>query len=240
MEAGRLAPRLRKGGRWVTECLLGFEVDASAAPAALVEARVAKLDGVLRRVLHVYPHKDRLREDVVSLFKICHVLHPQAATFVGSGTQLTLFCLHGVLPVTCKNDGSTHRVPVTMYVDPPYPHQAPRCFVTPPPDMVVRSRHPHVDANGMVRIPYLRQWRQHASSLAGLLGGLTLAFSAAPPLCPPGGDGCGPSELADSLGALRESRTSDVLANNFCGVRSPGTSFKSAMSEPESMMLRVE
>merc|ERR1712039_461307 len=130
----------------------------------------------------------------------------------------------------------THKVPVTMYVDPPYPEQPPRCFVTPPPDMIVRARHPHVDANGTIRIPYLRQWRHHVSSLAGLLGSLTLAFSAVPPLCPPGGAECGPSEHADSMRTLRNSRVCDDTSS----FKSATSSFKSAHSELDCTMPSVE
>merc|ERR1712039_1008702 len=131
----------------------------------------------------------------------------------------------------------THKVPVTMYVDPPYPEQPPRCFVTPPPDMIVRARHPHVDANGTIRIPYLRHWRHHVSSLAGLLGSLTLAFSAVPPLCEPGGFDCGPTERAESMRTFRDSRPYDLSA---VSAWSAGSSFKSAGSEHDCTISCVE
>lgn len=142
--------------------------------------RVAKLEEVLRQVPYQYQNKERLRQDVSALLRTCSTLTPQTGTFAGQGRQVTLFHLYGVLPITYN--GATYNIPVTMYFDPPYPKQPPRCFVTPTSGMELKKSHPHVDQGGMIYIPYLSSWNERSSSLTELVTFLKSIFSIQPPV----------------------------------------------------------
>lgn len=148
-------------------------MDAGAA------GRIAKLDEVLRGVPFQYAHKDRLRSDVASLLTSCATLTPRTETFSRGGQSVTLFHLYGTLPISYR--GSTYNIPVTFYFDPPYPHQAPRCFVTPTPGMALKPNHHHVDERGMIHLPYLAVWNA-TSSLAELVQFIASVFSEQPPV----------------------------------------------------------
>lgn len=151
-----------------------WEMDAQAS------ARIAKLNEVLAKVPYQYQNHSRLKNDVAALLKTCQTLQPQIGTFSGPGRQVTLFYLYGVLPITYN--GATYNIPVTIYFDPPYPAQPPRCFVTPSQGMALKPAHPHVDSGGMIYIPYLNGWNATSSTLTELAGYLTSTFSTAPPV----------------------------------------------------------
>jgi len=142
--------------------------------------RVAKLDQVLREVPYQYQNKSRLRSDVAQLLQTCKTLQPQTGTFQGSGRQVHLFYLYGVVPITYH--GSTYNIPVTIYFDPPYPKQPPRCFVTPTAGMALKPNHNHVDGGGMVYLPYLQNWSESTSQLPQLVSTMASVFSTSPPV----------------------------------------------------------
>ncbi|CAE8589745.1 unnamed protein product, partial [Polarella glacialis] len=135
---------------------------------------------VLRQVPYQYQQRDRLRSDAVQLIRSCHTLVPQTGNFSGNGRSVTLFYLYGVLPITYS--GNTYNIPVTIYFDPPYPRQPPRCFVTPTAGMALKSQHPNVDQGGMVYLPYLSSWSESSSTLPELVRLLTFAFGEQPPV----------------------------------------------------------
>lgn len=143
-------------------------------------ARIARLEEVLRQVPDQYQSKDRLRDDVTALLHTVHTLQAQLQAFEGSGRKVTLFYLFGVLPITYRN--SIYHIPITIYFDPPYPRQPPRCFVTPTAGMELKESHPHVDRGGFIHVPYLSDWNERTSTLGDLAGVLTAAFTARPPV----------------------------------------------------------
>merc|ERR1740116_707156 len=96
-----------------------------------------------------------------------------------------LLYLHGVIPITYS--GATYNIPVTIYFDPPYPSQPPRCFVTPTAGMALKTGHPHVDTGGMIYLPYLNAWSSHRSTLPDLLTIIASTFSSQPPVYSPAG-----------------------------------------------------
>lgn len=144
-------------------------------------ARTAKLDEVMRHLPNTYQDRPRLRNDITQLMQNVPSLTPEHGTFSGGGRTVTLFYLAGVLPISYG--GSTYNIPVTIYFDPPYPRQAPRCFVTPTTGMALKSGHPNVDQGGMIYMPYLSTWSTNGqSTLAELMTVIASAFSAQPPV----------------------------------------------------------
>lgn len=142
--------------------------------------RLRVLDETLQKVPYQYAQLQRLRGDVANLLGECSSLKPGAETFSANGRQVKLFYLYGVLPITYG--GNTYNIPVTIYFDPPYPAQGPRCFVTPTAGMAIKPNHSNVDAGGMIYMPYLSSWTPQGSNLCELITILTSIFSSAPPV----------------------------------------------------------
>ncbi|CAJ1356127.1 unnamed protein product [Effrenium voratum] len=101
-----------------------------------------------------------------------------ADVFASDG--VALFYLYGVLPISYH--GNTYNIPVTIYFDPPYPQQPPRCFVTPTSGMALKPNHSHVDAGGMIYLPYLSSWSERSSTLPEMVQHMTSSFSSSPPV----------------------------------------------------------
>jgi len=145
------------------------------------QQRLAKLNQVVHGLPHQYQqNRERLRSDLTQLFRVYQTLQPQTGTFSGGGRSATLFYLYGVLPIQYK--GASYNIPVTIYFDPPYPRQAPRCFVTPTENMAVSPNHPSVDRGGMFQAPMLSAWNERTSTLTDLIAAMVSAFSASPPV----------------------------------------------------------
>ena len=127
-----------------------------------------------------YQNVGRLRQDMQMLLYNCSTLKPSVGVFQSNSGNITLFYLTGVVPINYQ--GAQYNIPVSIYVDPPYPNQPPRVFVTPTPEMVVKQNHKSVDMNGRVYLPQLSQWNPHSSSLVDVVGILSSVFSAEPPV----------------------------------------------------------
>lgn len=122
----------------------------------------------------------RLRHDVINLLQGQRSLRPGVNTFRdANNNQLTLFYLHGTVGIAYR--ANTYNIPMTIYFDPPYPAQPPRCFVCPTADMQIKPHHKHVDSKGMVYSPYLNQWGPHSNCI-DLLREISHIFSTDPPV----------------------------------------------------------
>lgn len=150
-----------------------------------VAAKMHALETALKKVPYQYQDKARLQKDVAELLRTVRTLSPQVGEFSGGSRKVTLFYLYGVLPISYS--GATYNIPVTIYFDPPYPNQPPRCFVTPSTGMALKTGHPHIDANGMIYIPYLSNWSGKNSKLTELATYLISTFSSNPPVYATGG-----------------------------------------------------
>ena len=83
--------------------------------------------------------------------------------------------------------GTRYNLPVEIILPPQYPYSPPRVFVRPTPDMMIKDRHRHVDANGVVFLPVLNEWGAH-KTLYDVVEVVSNVFGADPPLfaAPPG------------------------------------------------------
>lgn len=143
-----------------------------AASLSLMEQNLSRIP--------FYQNVGRLRQDLKTLFYNCGTLRPNVGVFQASSGNITLFYLSGVVPITYQ--GANYNIPVTIYIDPPYPNQPPRVFVTPTSDMVIRQNHQSVDANGRVYLPQLTQWSSANSNIVSIVAILSQIFSASPPV----------------------------------------------------------
>lgn len=74
-----------------------------------------------------------------------------------NGTPSLLLHLVGTLPVSFR--GNSYNIPIDTWIPSTYPLEAPIVYVTPTPDMVVRSGQ-HVTLEGRVYHHYLAHWHE--------------------------------------------------------------------------------
>jgi ESCRT-I complex subunit TSG101 len=142
-------------------------------------AHFSLLEQCITRV-SFYQNSSRLRQDMQMLFYNCSTLRPNVGTFQSPTGSIVLFYLSGVIPISYN--GANYNIPVTIYIDPPYPNQPPRIFVTPTADMMIKPNHKSVDANGRVYLPELTRWNPYSSNLVSIIGILSSVFSSEPPV----------------------------------------------------------
>lgn len=80
-----------------------------------------------------------------------------------------------------RYNGTPYNLPIEVVVNAGYPRRAPKAFVRPTPDMMIRDRHAHVDGSGIVYLPYLSSWSVRCT-LVQLVGEMSATFGADPPL----------------------------------------------------------
>lgn len=93
---------------------------------------------------------------------------------------MRLLKVEGTAPMYFQ--GKKYNLPVTTWLLEGYPRSQPCVFLTPTPDMIIKSNHKHVDASGLVSTPYLKQWSYPASNLRDLTHTLSIHFGQDPPL----------------------------------------------------------
>jgi ESCRT-I complex subunit TSG101 len=147
-------------------------MSASQATLSLLEQCIGRVP--------FYQNTARLRQDMQTLFYNCSTLRPNVGSFQSANGSITLFYLSGVVPISYN--GANYNIPVTIYIDPPYPNQPPRVFVTPTADMAIKPNHKAVDANGRVYLPELSRWNPYSSNLVSIIGILSSVFSVEPPV----------------------------------------------------------
>lgn len=145
---------------------------ASAANFSLLEQSLGRVP--------FYQNVARLRQDMQGVFYNCATLRPNVGSFQSPTGTIVLFYLSGVIPITYN--GANYNIPVTIYIDPPYPNQPPRIFVTPTSDMMIKANHKSVDSNGRVYLPELTRWNPYSSNLVSIIGILSSVFSTEPPV----------------------------------------------------------
>ncbi|EED19664.1 endosomal sorting complex protein TSG101, putative [Talaromyces stipitatus ATCC 10500] len=98
-----------------------------------------------------------------------------------NGTPSLLLHLVGTLPVSFR--GNSYNIPIDTWIPSAYPLEAPIVYVTPTPDMVVRSGQ-HVTLEGRVYHHYLAHWHEtwDRSSIVELFAVLRDIFSKEPPV----------------------------------------------------------
>jgi ESCRT-I complex subunit TSG101 len=96
------------------------------------------------------------------------------------GRTSNLLQADGTIPMYYQD--VKYNIPITMWLLETYPRQPPLVFVTPTRDMIIKPRHPNVDASGTVNSPYLQNWVFPRSNLVELVQSLSLLFGQDPPL----------------------------------------------------------
>lgn len=95
------------------------------------------------------------------------------------GRSVALLQLSGTIPVWYRS--TRYNIPITIWLLEAFPRVAPLVYVTPTKEMVIQVTS-HVDASGLVSVPYLREWVFQGSSLLKLAQILCDVFGQQPPV----------------------------------------------------------
>eukprot|EP00698_Gefionella_okellyi_P019143 TRINITY_DN5831_c0_g1_i1.p1 TRINITY_DN5831_c0_g1~~TRINITY_DN5831_c0_g1_i1.p1 ORF type:complete len:448 (-),score=91.60 TRINITY_DN5831_c0_g1_i1:1051-2394(-) len=123
----------------------------------------------------------KIRGDILELLRQATSLVPKTGQLPDSPYQLLY--LDGTVPIYFQ--GRQYNTPVKIYLQAGYPHQPPKCFVSPSADsgMVIKTGHKHVaTADGQIYLPYLHEWNPRTSNLGSLVATMSSIFSQDPPL----------------------------------------------------------
>eukprot|EP00922_Rhytidocystis_sp_ex-Travisia-forbesii_P035652 GHVS01052903.1.p1 GENE.GHVS01052903.1~~GHVS01052903.1.p1 ORF type:complete len:342 (+),score=50.80 GHVS01052903.1:166-1191(+) len=121
----------------------------------------------------------------------------------GSSPSGRYLFLQGTVPINFR--GSEYNIPLCVCLDPSFPSHPPRCFVTPTSSMLIKAQHRHVDAAGIIYLPYLSTWKYRTNSLSELLGIIISTFSIDPPVyaAPAAASSCSSSKQTSADRELR-------------------------------------
>lgn len=139
------------------------------------------IEAIVRTQLHCYSDPARVQADAEQLLSNIVSLTPKVGTLThNNGTQSTLMVLAGTVPI--RYGGNQYNIPVEVFVPEAYPNQPPVMYVRPTAAMMIKQGHRHVDAEGLVYLPYLNQWRPRTSNLLELCNAAAAVFSSEPPV----------------------------------------------------------
>ncbi|CAM6091122.1 unnamed protein product [Calypogeia fissa] len=125
--------------------------------------------------------KWHIRQHLLIVIQDFPGLQVKTANFThNDGRTVNLLQADGTIPMYYQD--VKYNIPITMWLLEAYPRICPLVYVTPTRDMIIKPRHPCVDASGMVNIPYLQQWVFPRSNLVELVQSLSLLFGQDPPL----------------------------------------------------------
>jgi ESCRT-I complex subunit TSG101 len=135
----------------------------------------------LEPFLQSYGNAARIRQDIGVLRSRFPNLQATGDTFVtNQGRVLELLKFVGTVPIVYK--GQTYHIPLTVWIPMSYPFEGPNIYVSPTPDMAIKPRHQHVDAEGKCYLPALSAWTAQHGNLAAIVGELQGVFAVNPPV----------------------------------------------------------
>lgn len=127
-----------------------------------------------------YKYKDQTKRDIQSTLSYFKELNLLVDKYIyPNGQAKDLVTLNGTIPVTYKN--SRYNIPVQLFLSDAHPYTPPLCYVRPTPEMSVNVSD-HVDANGRINLPCLREWNYPSSDVYMLLSLMAMKFSEQSPV----------------------------------------------------------
>ncbi len=100
-----------------------------------------------------------VRRDINQLInaRVCSLLLQVVPISFGNGISRELLCLYGT--VACRYRGAEYNIPIEIWLQEDHPNVPPLVYVKPTSDMYISSTSKDVLPDGIVIIPYLRNWR---------------------------------------------------------------------------------
>ncbi len=93
------------------------------------------------------------------------------------GTTQKFLKLDGTVQMFYQGNG--YFVPLCIYLRDDHPTSPPVCIITPTAEMMIKPNHRHVDAQGVVYLPYLHEWNRK-SNLVEMVQAVGAVFTADP------------------------------------------------------------
>ncbi len=127
-----------------------------------------------------YKYKDLAKRDIQQAVAYFKELDIKVDKYVYPNGQVRdLVTLEGTIPVNYKNN--RYNIPVQLFLSDTHPYTPPLCYVRPTADMSVNVSD-HVDANGRINLPSLREWAYPQSDIYMLLTLMAMKFSEQSPV----------------------------------------------------------
>ncbi|KAG0577799.1 hypothetical protein M758_5G175900 [Ceratodon purpureus] len=159
-------------------------VGRTGAPTS--HASTQFLNGVLsRRGPDALPYAEddkwSIRQHLLNVIQECPSLTVKTAVFSHiDGRTINVLQAEGTIPIYYHS--VKYNIPIVIWLLETYPRQPPLVYVMPTRDMIIKPRHPNVDASGMVNSPYIQNWVFPRSNLVELVQNLCNLFGQDPPL----------------------------------------------------------
>eukprot|EP00960_Hanusia_phi_P042818 755723-Hanusia_phi.AAC.4 len=118
---------------------------------------------------------------------------------------------------------SGYYVPLAVYLRETHPDSPPVCMIQPTADMMIKPHHFHVDAHGLVYLPYLHDWTKR-SSIVEMLKEVSAIFTSDPFIFKkPAQAPTTPSYLKDNTnkGATKSKPVYEQTAGGKPGIQTP-------------------
>ncbi|KAA0192723.1 hypothetical protein FBUS_05949 [Fasciolopsis buskii] len=137
-------------------------------------------DTFLADNLKSYKYARDVTKDVKCALSAYNELRLKVENFTfNDGRSNNLVCLNGTIPVVyCEQ---TYNIPIAIFVQESHPHTAPIVYVRPTSTMEIAPSY-FVDNTGLVKLPYLSDWKHPESDLVGLLQVLQVTFGEKSPV----------------------------------------------------------
>jgi len=127
-----------------------------------------------------YKYKDLAKRDIQQAVAYFKELDIKIDKYVyPNGQARDLVTLNGTVPVNYKNN--RYNIPVQLFLSDSHPYTPPICYVRPTADMSVNVSD-HVDSNGRINLPCLREWAYPQSDIYMLLNLMVMKFSEQSPV----------------------------------------------------------
>ncbi|XP_039592135.1 ubiquitin-conjugating enzyme E2 variant 3 [Polypterus senegalus] len=137
-------------------------------------------DATIKKILSKYKFRDLTIEELQTIHKTNARLQPSVETYTFNDTsQKDLLKLTGTIPVNYQ--GRSYNIPIQLWLLDSYPFTPPICFLMPTPEMVIWEGK-HVDSQGRIYLPYLKDWNYPKSTIIGLISEMIQKFEEDPPL----------------------------------------------------------
>mmetsp|Transcript_30226 Transcript_30226/g.68367 ORF Transcript_30226/g.68367 Transcript_30226/m.68367 type:complete len:317 (+) Transcript_30226:56-1006(+) len=165
--------------------------------------------------------KDSSRQaaDALDVLQKFPYLRPAIGTM--SGSEQKFFKLEGTVQMFFNGNG--YYVPLAVYLRETHPDSPPVCMIQPTADMMIKPHHFHVDAHGLVYLPYLHDWTKR-SSIVEMLKEVSAIFTSDPFIFKkPAQAPTTPSYLKDNTnkGATKSKPVYEQTAGGKPGIQTP-------------------
>ena len=127
-----------------------------------------------------YHNQDKLSKEIALVLSKLKSLKPNVGQLLVGNISQSLIFLDGTIPIYYR--GTQYNIPLNIWFLNSFPYVPPTIYIVPAANMRFKPKHRHVDAKGLVYLPYLNQWNPNNSSILEAISYMSSIFSDDPPL----------------------------------------------------------